>query len=345
MNYSLWTWTTLLFLSLLVGPVQAQDRFHFNPTNESAQTYGPPDWIQVECDDAATCVRASNQEFMKGGSVAVSSSRLAFFYSLTPLFARLPFGILSQPGWPTPWHALSPYIPHNLTNTCFDCSNKSRAECKAHQQSPIDLWRNVTATRDCRDRHRMHFQPGNCIFEEMTFSILPHVLRAHQPPSCGHAPNIDFSWGFPNPWILTHTDVVLPSLHSQDGRQYDGEIVLSHVYSEDKADKRVRFRNCVRCTNVAATNGFSHVCLHILQIANVAIFLEKGTEEDRYDFLDLYMERWRQEHEKIVQDCCGGERRVQEDFEVHDRRLLGNSLPQQLLNYSHFSREFHPYDW
>jgi len=87
----------------------------------------------------------------------------------------------------------------------------------------------------------MIFQEGNCKYEDMEFEILPHVLRAKQPPMpCSHPPNIDFSWGFPHPWLLAYTDVVVPSLHRQDGQQYDGEIVLSHVYSMDEADKRVR---------------------------------------------------------------------------------------------------------
>ena len=86
----------------------------------------------------------------------------------------------------------------------------------------------------------MIFQEGNCEFEDMDFEILPHVLRANQPRvPCSDPPNIDFSWGFPDPWLLAYTDVVVPSLHRQDGHQYDGEIVLSHTYSVDEADKRV----------------------------------------------------------------------------------------------------------
>ena len=42
-----------------------------------------------------------------------------------------------------------------------------------------------------------------------------------------------------------YTDIAVPSLHRQDGRQYDGEIILTHVYSQDKDDKRVRIHMLV----------------------------------------------------------------------------------------------------
>ena len=45
-----------------------------------------------------------------------------------------------------------------------------------------------------------------------------------------------------DPWLLAFTDITVPSLHRQDGRQYDGEVILSHVYSQNKSDKRVRFQ-------------------------------------------------------------------------------------------------------
>jgi hypothetical protein len=144
-----------------------------------------------------------------------------------------------QPGWPTDWESLSPYIS-NITNTCFDCTTKIRHECQYQQQSPIDLWRNITGNRDCKDRHRMYFQRGSCNFDDLRFEILPHVLRVRQPAiPCSHPPNIDYSFGFPDPWMLTYTDIAIPSLHRQEGRQYDAEVIMSHVYSVDNDEKKV----------------------------------------------------------------------------------------------------------
>jgi len=45
------------------------------------------------------------------------------------------------------------------------------------------------------------------------------------------AGQIDFSKGFSQWWHLSHTDVHVPSEHTQEGRRYDGEIHLYHWYS------------------------------------------------------------------------------------------------------------------
>ena len=76
----------------------------------------------------------------------------------------------------------------------------------------------------------------------MKFEIMPHVLRVYQPDECGEWPVIDFSKGFPVPWLLQFTDISVPSQHTQDGQRYHAEVVLSHVYSMDNGAKMVRIR-------------------------------------------------------------------------------------------------------
>ena len=122
---------------------------------------------------------------------------------------------------------------------CHDCSTKTNQECKRHQQSPINMNRNVTGERTCRDRHKMHYVPGNCRFGRMDFQILPHVLRAYQPEYCQIRPNIDYSMGFPDPWLLMFTDITVPSHHTIEGHQFSAEVFLSHVYSTKRANKLV----------------------------------------------------------------------------------------------------------
>lgn len=91
----------------------------------------------------------------------------------------------------------------------------------------------------------MGFMRGNCGFQESTFSIERHGLRAHQPmiqpnaSSCSSQATIDFSAGFPDPWNMSFTEVKVPSEHVQDGKQYGAEVVMSHVYSKNKTDKFV----------------------------------------------------------------------------------------------------------
>ena len=45
--------------------------------------------------------------------------------------------------------------------------------------------------------------------------------------------------GFPDPWLLSFTDISVPSQHTLDGKRYDAEVVLSHVYSVNTDDRQV----------------------------------------------------------------------------------------------------------
>ena len=152
-----------------------------------------------------------------------------------------PVAVCSQPGWPTNWEKLNPFIPYNESvETCKNCANRLTGLCEDHRQSPIPLNRNVTAERECVDRHFMHHGPGQCSLAKFDFQILPHVLRAYLPAKCpGEWPWIDFSMGFPDPWQLRFTDISVPSQHVQDGVRYDAEVVLSHVYSKNNPKKLV----------------------------------------------------------------------------------------------------------
>lgn len=177
---------TLVFV-FLFGHVVGQDRFNYIATNWEDRTFGPSDWGEVECDNVNVCVR----------SILLNDF----------LFARMPFLTRRyflhhpriQPGWPTNWDVLGDFIDlENRQNNCIDCSESVRDECRRHKQSPINVFREITSRRKCRDWHRMHFNKGNCIFDEMRFEILPHVLRAYQPRNgCNVDPCIDFSHGFP----------------------------------------------------------------------------------------------------------------------------------------------------
>lgn len=93
----------------------------------------------------------------------------------------------------------------------------------------------------------MAFLRGSCGFGRMKMSMERHGLRAYQPMNpdgsvdCAEPANIDFSMGFPEPWHLVYTDFKVPSEHTLDGKRYDAEIVLAHIYSVDKPNKHVSF--------------------------------------------------------------------------------------------------------
>lgn len=144
------SWVLLWLVSYAVRANGAEDRFNYNATNWIQRNYGPRDWNLVQCGDVATCVSRSrsNQQAFAG---TVSPPYLSFRFSTLRL-KRLN----SQPGWPTNYEALKPFIPYNGTkNTCKDCSSRRRGVCADHRQSPIPLNRNVTASRECIDRHLM----------------------------------------------------------------------------------------------------------------------------------------------------------------------------------------------
>lgn len=85
----------------------------------------------------------------------------------------------------------------------------------------------------------MNIVKGDCAFPELEFEILPHVLRVKQPETCAQNAEIDFSRGFPIPWVLSFTDLSTPSQHVIDGERFDAELVLSHTYKRDIEERYV----------------------------------------------------------------------------------------------------------
>jgi len=191
--------------NLTEGPLEANvtDRFNYgNITAAGDNNYGIKDWGLVRCDDVSTC-----------------------------------------PGWPTNWEEINPFIPYEGSeNMCKDCSESKEGVCKKHKQSPIALSKKfATASRQCNDRHRMRYWAGACRLSKMKFQVKEHVLRAYQPNHCPgeFQPSIDFSRGFPFPWLLSFTDISVPAQHVIDGKHFAAEVVLSHTYSIDQGDRLV----------------------------------------------------------------------------------------------------------
>lgn len=256
----------------------------FNYRETEGNDYGPADWSKVGCDDHATC-----------------------------------------PGWPDDFETYNPYIPYNETeNTCMDCSAKTKGACRRHKQSPLHLYRNVTAKRECHDRHWMHSSKGTCSYDGVKWSLERHGLRVTQPldengqNTCDTPASIDFSMGFPNRWNLVHTDIKVPSEHMQDGKRYAAEVQLAHIYSKKKHDRL---------------------------IANVAIFLEAGNETDSYNHLKRYIRLWQQEDKLVRQSCQQRKLGVFSDSDGDDeqKRLLRSSS-RNGLDEQDTDDEFHDSD-
>jgi hypothetical protein len=208
----------LCFALVAAAAAIESDTFNYGAT--VGNNYGPSDWGRVTCDEVETCV----------------SHLLHLLRTSHPPLKCL---LVIQPGWPDNWELWDPRLPYKEgTNGCLDCRGKPKGLCKAHKQSPISLFRNMTSNRICYDRHKMGYKNGDCArFPAMNFTVERHVLRAMQPllpdgnSMCLARANIDFSMGFPDPWHLLFTDIKVPSEHMQDGKRYDAEVVLSHEYS------------------------------------------------------------------------------------------------------------------
>jgi hypothetical protein len=91
------------------------------------------------------------------------------------------------------------------------------------------------------------------------------------------------------------------------------------------------------------------------QIGNVAILLEKGDETDHYDYLDLFVRRWRREAIIIEQECMQRNYtasstpslRQTKNRASEDRiaKMSTPDTPTEIVDTAYFSREFQPYDW
>ena len=141
----------------------------------------------------------------------------------------------------------------------------------------------------------MAYLPGGCKWKEIIdnekamlrngFIIDRHALQIMQPVDANGTlqclkrkfPRIDFAFGYPEWWLLYQTEVKTPSEHAQDGKRYDAEIQLDHVYEVDRNQR---------------------------EIGKVAIFLDGDSSANRWDFLDKLICQWREIEEKTRKDCC-----------------------------------------
>lgn len=141
----------------------------------------------------------------------------------------------------------------------------------------------------------MAYLPGSCKFSDVidndnsilrnNFVIDRHALQIMQPVNeagelqCERQkfPRIDFAHGYPEWWLLYQTEVKTPSEHAQDGKMYDAEIQLDHVYQVPRKQR---------------------------EIGKVAIFLDGNVNASKWDFLDKLICQWREVEEQTRKDCC-----------------------------------------
>jgi hypothetical protein len=129
---------------------QGSDTFNYDKT--VGNNYGPKDWGEVSCANKDTCV-----------STFSTRTRFSVWRGI---LTSLVFRDASQPGWPTNYESMSPWIRYSA-NTCKDCSRSTSGQCFEHRQSPIALLKNVTKVKECIDIHKMYFKKGSCTFDQL----------------------------------------------------------------------------------------------------------------------------------------------------------------------------------
>ncbi|KAG7372545.1 Eukaryotic-type carbonic anhydrase [Nitzschia inconspicua] len=249
------------------------DRFTFDIASKTRPDgftdYAPQDWLKIDCEDANDCPEAYRDKWEYGRGWSLGN------------------------------------------NACLHCP-EGTFQCGRHHQSPINLKREYGLelgthpnANECIDLHWMKYEDSFCTFDQLedaeAFTIERHALRISQPietydnieddtdgvpdgvrlmcriPGRGSRfGRIDFSKGFSDWWHLSHTDIRVPSEHTQEGRRYDAEIQLAHFYS-------IPWWN---------------------EMATVSIFLDGSSPNNPvYRYLDKVICQWRRYEFQVRQEC------------------------------------------
>lgn len=195
-----------------------------------------------------------------------------------------------------------------------------------------------------QDLHWMKYEDSVCSMEELVeqdqFTIERHGLRIGQPITVfenlandtdgvtdgvklecrlegigSRFGRIDFSKGFSDWWYLSHTDVHVPSEHTQEGKRYDAEIQMYHFYSVDYAN----------------------------EMATISIFMNAYDDAPPYRYLDKIICQWREREQKVRQQCgldpvessypgCFPFTKIQRKQGLGGNRNLNNERPANVNN-------------
>ena len=154
-------------------------------------------------------------------------------------------------------------------------------ECSSTRRpSPV----NLVANGICVDNHEMltrKIRDHDCNFDDLTFSITPHSLRASFPVDDTQClrPTIDLPNGYPYRWHAHFIEIHIRAEHVLDGRRYDGELQMAHLGQEDQ--KR--------------------------ELSIVSVMLDSSAEEDDSK-LQQYIDEW-QKIANVTKESCHRRRR------------------------------------
>ena len=275
----------------------------------TSTSYPPDQWINVQCPNEESCVRVYH------GIIMICYRKR--FVRLTLIVYHSSF-VVSQLGWHEQYEESVGWELE--VNSCVWCpkgQSSGKSQCRQHHQSPIDLLRSRAIEKnnpdynECIDGHWMAYVDSSCSFEELerlnAFHIERHALQVIQPiePMPDDAPDIqdqngyrnacqynpttntrnrfgkiDFPKGFSQWWHLSHIDLHVPSEHTQEGKRYDGELQMYHIYS-------------VTAREAGVDN----------EMGVVSVFIQSYDDSADYPLLNRIICQWRKAEERTREQC------------------------------------------
>mmetsp|Transcript_31089 Transcript_31089/g.68256 ORF Transcript_31089/g.68256 Transcript_31089/m.68256 type:complete len:833 (+) Transcript_31089:362-2860(+) len=132
------------------------------------------------------------------------------------------------------WKKYEDRINPPLTNNYCNWKNGNNA----NKQSPLDL---VDTGAECLEYHEIRHKPGDFLLTdaEVKLEIHPNKMRILWPERINNrqepdTPSADIPKGWGSQIDAIHTDLVIPSEHTMDGKRYDGEWRIHHIHPGGK---------------------------------------------------------------------------------------------------------------
>lgn len=130
------------------------------------------------------------------------------------------------------------YTAKHGGQTLYDLDVEENECGRTSKQSPVNLLPNEI----CLDDHEIlsrKIRRSDCKFDDFSWSITPHFLRATMPPDDSFCirPHIDLPNGFGNKWNLQFMELHIRAEHTLDGRRYDAELQMVHLGLDPNHEK------------------------------------------------------------------------------------------------------------
>lgn len=183
----------------------------------------------------ATLLSALSTSLLLGGKRAASAQKV-YEYGAFEYDPHSPYGPDRWGGLNLGHHEFLQWTVEHGNQTISDL-RVTENECDAdknRRSSPVPLM----AHYPCGDTHEIltrKIRKSDCKFDDVSWHITPHFLRATFPPDDSYCrrPHIDLPNGFGIKWLIAHMELHMRSEHVLDGKRFDAELQMLHVGQDD----------------------------------------------------------------------------------------------------------------